>query len=108
VNDTSGGLPSDGAALAVPTTAGAQLFYSNGTSSGITSGWFMYGNVLMIRVNGAYASPFSVVPTSTAGVWTLNWNDTADSSAIPVTLKNTPPSVPPSRPFGTATQTVAQ
>jgi hypothetical protein len=108
LNDTSGSIPSDGAAFSVPTTAGAQLRYSNGTSSGITSGWLIYGNVLLIKINGAYVNPFSIVPTSTTGVWTLNWNDTSDASAIPVTLKNVPPSVPPPRLSGATQETGAQ
>lgn len=79
-------------------SAGSQAgFVSKGenTSDTITSGWRLYGGILFLNENDTLVNTWFAIPTSTAGIWSLNWNVSDDVSAVPVTIKNAPPSAPP-------------
>ncbi|KAH8812562.1 hypothetical protein F5884DRAFT_898824 [Xylogone sp. PMI_703] len=97
-NDSSS-ISSSGATLIVESSSGSQFrFNSNDTnpSGAIASGWKLYGGIILLNINDTFVDPIYAVATSTAGVWTLNWNVSEDASAIPVSIKNSPPSAPPS------------
>jgi hypothetical protein len=69
-------------------------FVSNSTSDVVTSGWLFYGHVAILEnSDGSWLTLFYATPTDVTGVWTLSWNETdTTTSAVPVTLKDSPPS----------------
>lgn len=81
--------------LAVPPAAsnGQVSFVSNTSSDVVTSGFFLYGHVLLLSTSsGDIQSLFGAQATDTDGVWKLVWNSTStDGSIVPLTLKSTAP-----------------
>lgn len=58
----------------------------------ITTGFNFYGHVVILEASsGEWETLFYALPTDTDGVWTVNWNGTDVTDAIPLTLKNTQP-----------------
>lgn len=71
---------------------------SNSTpTDDVTSGFTFYGHVaILVDSAGAWQTLFYAIPTSSNGIWSLNWNTTDEDDAIPVTLKDSaPPHIPP-------------
>ena len=63
----------------------------------VTTGFNFYGHTVIVAdTTGAWQSLFYALPSSDDGVWSLNWNATSVSGAIPVTLRDSaPPNMPP-------------
>lgn len=61
-----------------------------------TSGFIFYGQVVLKQVDGNLTTLWYAAPTDTDGIWSLNWNETGDTSSghVPVALKTRPPTEP--------------
>lgn len=86
-----------------PTSTDHQVGFTNSTGSSdiSTTDFSFYGGVVLHKQDSKLLTLWYASPTDTEGIYTLNWNDTGDSSTdgnIVVSLKAkapTRPVVPP-------------
>jgi hypothetical protein len=59
----------------------------------VTSGWMFYGHVVILETDsGDWETMFYAKTTDYDSVWSLHWNVSDDSTAIPLAIKNSAPS----------------